>query len=259
MTTRTPADELELTLTPPLAVVTLSRAPRLNALSPTLIEALIAAAQRLAADPSCQVVVLRGEGRAFCAGFDLDALATAAAPTVAEADLGRRLIDAWSTLPQPVIAAVHGACIGGGLLLAAACDLRVAASGTHFSIPELELGLPLAWGGVPRLVRLLGPTVAAQLVFDATGFDAEQALAWRLVNRVVDASALDAQAIAWASRIAQRPGIVLRAAKRRLSGAVEALSPTLGDTSDAADLIAACADPQARAAMQRYVADRRRR
>ncbi len=253
-----PEGELQLSLAPPLAVVTLSRAPRLNALSPPLIDALIDAAHRLGDAQDCHVVLLRGEGRAFCAGFDLDTLAGAAALTVDDADLGRRLVDAWSALPQLAVAAVHGVCVGGGLLLATACDLRIAAAGTRFAIPELDLGLPLAWGGVPRLVRLLGPTLAAQLVFDATPFDAEQALAWRLVNRVVDAQTFDAQARAWAAQLGRHPGVVLRAAKRRFAAAVEALSPTLGDTRDAAELVAARADPQADAVLRRYLAERRR-
>jgi len=244
--------------TPPLAVVTLTRASRLNALSPPLIEALIDTAQQLGGADDCHVVLLRGEGRVFCAGFDLDTLPATASLTVSDADLGRRLIDAWSSLPQLVVAAVHGACIGGGLLLAAACDLRMAAAGTRFAIPELELGLPLAWGGVPRLLRLLGPTLTAQILFDAAPIDAEQALAWRLVNRVVVAQTFDADAHEWASRLGRHPGVVLRATKRRLALAVEALSPALGDTSDAADLIAARADPQADAVLQRYLADRRR-
>jgi enoyl-CoA hydratase/carnithine racemase len=250
-------DELRLTLTPPLAVLTLTRAARLNALSPSLIEALVDAAQRLGAADDCHVVLLRGEGRVFCAGFDLDTLPAAASITVADADLGRRLIDAWSTLPQLAVAAVHGACVGGGLLLAAACDLRIAAAGTRFAVPELELGLPLTWGGVPRLVRLLGPTLAAQVLFDASPFDAGQALAWRLVNRVVDAPAFETAAQDWATQLARHPGFVLRATKRRLAAAVEALSPALGDARDAADLIAARADPQADAALQRYLAARR--
>lgn len=249
---------LRLTLTPPLATVTLTRAARLNALSPPLIEALIDVAQRLGAVDDCHVVLLRGEGRVFCAGFDLDTLPAAAAITAAAADLGRCLIDAWSTLPQLSLAAVHGACVGGGLLLAAACDLRMAAGETRFAIPELELGLPLTWGGVPRLVRLLGPTLAAQVLFDAAPFDAGQALAWRLVNRVVEGPAFEAAAQDWAAQLGRHPGIVLRATKRRLAAAVEALSPALGDTRDAADLIAARADPQADAVLQRYLAARRR-
>jgi len=254
----TSGSELQFTLAPPLATVTLTRAARLNALSPALIEALIDAAHRLGAADDCHVVLLRGEGRVFCAGFDLDTLPAAAALTSADADLGRRLVDAWSTLPQLAVAAVHGACVGGGLLLAAACDLRIAASKTRFAIPELELGLPLAWGGVPRLVRLLGPTLVAQVLFDASPFDAEQALAWRLVNRVVDAPALETAAQEWAAQLGRHPGVALRAAKRRFAAAVEALSPTLGDASDAADLIAARVDPQAEAVRQRYLAARRR-
>lgn len=238
---------------PPVATVTLSRPERLNALSLPAMAKLLDACQHLSHDDDCHVVQLRGVGRAFCAGFDLDALGADAPLDPEGADLGRRLIDAWSALPQVTLAAVHGACIGGGVLLAAACDLRIAARDASFRLPEVELGLPLAWGGMPRLVRLVGPAVAAELVLDASPIDAVQAQQWRLVNRVVDAAHLDAEAAAWARRLASRPPTVLRAVKRRWAQAVEALSPALGDAGDARDLLDALTDPPSQAARAAYL------
>ena len=169
------------------------------------------------------------------------------------------MLEAWGALDAITIAAVQGACVGGGMLLAGACDLRVASSDASFFIPELDLGIPLAWGGVPRLVRLLGPTLAMELVLDGTRFDAAQALAWRFVNRVVDAHALADEARQWAERLARHPPSVLRAIKRRFTGAVEALSPTAGSECDADDLLAALRDPQAQEAMRTYLLKRRDR
>jgi enoyl-CoA hydratase/carnithine racemase len=248
-----PPVTLRLEREPPVATVTLCQPERLNALSPQAMAELLDACQHLAGDTDCHVVRLRGAGRAFCAGFDIDALACAVTHDAEGADLGRRLIDAWSALPQVTLASVHGTCIGGGVLLAAACDLRIAAEDTQFALPEVELGLPLAWAGMPRLVRLVGPAVAAELVLDATPFDAAQALQWRLVNRVVDAAPLDAEAAAWARRLASRPPTVLRAVKRRWAQAVEALSPALGDASDTRDLLDALADPASQAARAAYL------
>ena len=104
------------------------------------------------------MVLVAGEGRAFCAGFDLDEMRGAAATRdKATADLGRRMVEAVEAIPAITVALVQGHCVGGGLLLAAACDLRMAAADAQFSIPELEIGIPLAWGGVPRLGRVVGP------------------------------------------------------------------------------------------------------
>jgi enoyl-CoA hydratase/carnithine racemase len=252
---------LTLELAPPLAVLTLDRPARLNALSPALIDELMAAGAALAARDDCQAILLRGAGRGFCAGFDLDAFGAAGAPPpdAADADQGWRLIDAWAALPQVTLAAVHGPCLGGGLLLAAACDLRIAADDAQFGLPEIELGLPLAWGGVPRLLAQLGPALTAELVLDARRFGSAEALAWRWLNRVVPAANLDDEARAWAGRLAARPARPLRAAKRRLAGLLAAADLPCGRDADAADLLAAPADPEADAARLAILQRQRRR
>lgn len=106
------------------------------------------------------------------------------------------------------IAAIHGWCVGGGMVLAAACDLRVASDHARFSIPEVDLGLPLAWGGVPRLVREIGPARAKELIMTCRAFDAAEAAAIGFVNRVVPAADLveevDAPARSLAAKRMQR-------------------------------------------------------
>ena len=236
----------------------LNRPRQLNALSPALLRELIAASRWLAALPELRVLVLGGEGRAFCAGFDLDAMRAAKAELDHDsADLGRQMVEAFETIPAITLAAVNGHCVGCGLLLAGICDLRIAADDACFSIPEMEIGIPLAWGGVPRLIRLVGPAVALELVLDCNRFDAAQALAWRFVNRVVPAAELDAQAAAWAERLAQRPLQALRSTKRRFAAAADSLCSGAGSEVDAEALRAAFSDPETQAMQQRYIAARR--
>jgi enoyl-CoA hydratase/carnithine racemase len=237
--------------------LSLNRPRKLNALSPQSMQEIIAASRWLAALPDLRVLLLDGEGRAFCAGFDLDAMRGSAAPkTRADTDLGRRMIEAFEAIPAITLATVQGHCIGGGLLLAAACDLRIAADDASFSIPEMEIGIPLGWGGVPRLVRLLGPTVAMELVLDCRPFDAAQALAWRLVNRVVPTQALASSGRDWAERLASRPLAALRATKRRFAQVSEALCPALDSQCDAEDMLAAYGDAETLQVQQRYIAAR---
>src|SRR4029453_6865374 len=106
-----------------------------------------------------RVVVVRGEGRSFSAGFDLDDFAGQAMEMSPRqtAALGRIAAEALTDVRPLTIGAIHGHCVGGGVVLAAACDLRLAADDARFSIPEVDLGIPLAWGGIPRLVRERGP------------------------------------------------------------------------------------------------------
>jgi hypothetical protein len=164
-------DLLTIDTAGPVARLTLTRPEKRNALSPELLEALIDAARALDAQPEVTVAILSGAGRSFCAGFDLNSFAAQEGEgrTRETADLGRRMAEAVTTMRAVTIAQVHGHCVGGGLVLAAACDLRVAAEDTMFSIPEVELGIPLAWGGIPRLVREIGPAMTKELVNATSG------------------------------------------------------------------------------------------
>lgn len=130
-----------------------------------------------------------GEGRSFSAGFDLDDFANPSANFgVREtADLGRIMAETVTAMPQITIAAIQGHCVGGGLVLAASCDLRVAAQNAVFSIPEVDLGIPLAWGGIPRLVREIGPAATKELVITCRRFFPEEAKALGFLNTIVPA------------------------------------------------------------------------
>ena len=176
-----------------VATLVLARPDRLNALSRELLGELVHACHWLEERGDLKVVVVRGDGHAFSAGFDLGDFASGGEGTTARdsADLGRRASEALTDIPQLTVAAIHGHCVGGGVVLAAACDLRVAADDVCFSIPEVDLGIPLAWGGIPRLVRELGPAVTKELVLTCRPFDASEAKALRFVNTVVARDGLD--------------------------------------------------------------------
>jgi enoyl-CoA hydratase/carnithine racemase len=250
-------DFLHLTIDGGVGRLMLNRPRQLNALSPELMREVIAASRWLANLSELRVLVFGGAGRAFCAGFDLKAMRGAQGPTDRQAtDLGRQMIEAFEAIPAITLATVRSHCIGGGMLLAAACDLRIAADDARFSIPEMEIGIPLGWGGVPRLIRLLGPTLAMELVLDCRAFDAAQALAWHFVNHVVPADELESFGAAWARRLAQRPLNALRTTKQRFAAATESLCPGAGSEADADALLAAYGDAETQAAQQRYIAAR---
>jgi enoyl-CoA hydratase/carnithine racemase len=251
---------LYVTVDGPLAHLTLNRPARLKALSRVLLAELADAAHWLDARPSVKVVVVHGEGRAFCAGFDLDDFTTADpdVPVTAGAELGRIMADAVTDMRALTIAAVHGWCVGGGLVLAAACDLRLAAHDARFSIPEVDLGIPLAWGGIPRLVRELGPAVTKELVLTCRPFGAEEAHALRFLNRVVPADRLVAEAAALAAELASKPWFSLRATKAQVNAVMDEIAGTRRNANDADTLVAALADDESRAASRAYLARRTR-
>ena len=243
-----------------VATLLLDRPDKLNALSRTLLTELVVASSWLDAVAGLKVVVVRGAGRAFSAGFDLADFATPdphLSPRDA-ADLGRLATDALADVRPLTIAAVHGHCVGGGVVLAAACDLRVAAESARFSIPEVDLGIPLAWGGIPRLVRELGPAVTKELVLTCRPFGAAEAHALRFVNRVVPDDELDSTVAALAHELASKPGFALRTTKQQVNAVVEEMAGTRRNANDADTLVVAAADPESRDASRRYLERRRR-
>jgi enoyl-CoA hydratase/carnithine racemase len=245
----------------PVATVVLDRADRLNALSRLLLQEVALACRWLDDRHDIKVVVLRGAGRAFSAGFDLDDFAGRSAEMSVRdtADLGRLAAEALTGVRQLTIAAIHGHCVGGGLVLAAACDLRVAADDARFSIPEVDLGIPLAWGGIPRLVRELGPAITKELVLTCRPFDAAEAKALRFLNTVVPRAELDRTVAELAQALAAKPGFALRTTKQQVNAVTEELAGTGRSANDADTLVAALDDAESVATSRRYLAGRGRR
>jgi enoyl-CoA hydratase/carnithine racemase len=201
-----------------------------------------------------KVVVVRGEGRAFSAGADLSLFAGPAAISDRDAaDAGRRMVEAVEAIPAVTVARLHGHCIGGALVLAAACDLRVAAADTTFSIPEIDLGIPLAWGGIPRLVRELGPARTKELVMTGRPFGADEALAAGLLNRVVPAAELDETVERLMSELWAKSRLPLLAAKRHVDAVTQQMVGTVRSWADADGLLAGLQDEESRAAAAAYL------
>ena len=182
-----------------LATLTLNRPDKLNALTPDLFVALRGHLENLAADPTVGCVVVEGAGRSFCAGHDLDAIASGdRAPS---RHYEPETVDALERLPQPTIARLHGHCFTGGLELALACDILIAAETTTLGDTHGQWGLAPIWGMSVRLPERVGRSVAKRLMFTSQRVDGTEAAAIGLVDRCVPDDGLDAAVADLAGRI----------------------------------------------------------
>jgi enoyl-CoA hydratase/carnithine racemase len=189
--------------------------PPVNAMSRAFMGELAAALDRAAADPEVRVIVVTsGLPGMFSGGADIRELeGLDAAGCAAFIALGHGLLGRIGAIPKPVIAAVNGVCVGGGMELAMACDLRVAAASARFGQPEVNLGVVSGWGGTQRLPRLVGKTRGLELLFTGEQIPAEQALAIGLVNRVVADDRLLGETRALALRLAEKSPVALAKVK----------------------------------------------
>lgn len=241
----------------PVAHIVFQRPDRLNALTLQVQEDVITTATELAGDPTLRVVVVRGDGGTFTAGADLGMLRelhAAGDADPAHADLGRRMVDAVEAIPAVTIARLEGHCVGGGVVLAAACNLRVAATDTYFSIPEVDLGIPLAWGAVPRLVREIGPARTLELIGTCRPFTADEAHAMGFVNRVVPREDLSDAVDGLVAVLVAKPDYALKTVTKTVRAAAEALAAATGRTADADLLLGAAGDEEGARAAQAYIA-----
>lgn len=190
---------------------------KLNALSPGMAEDGIEVISAYAADPAIKVVIMRGSGtRAFISGGDIKSFGTTradpeAARIAREAPgkLRRMMLD----LEKPLIAMIHGYCLGGGLGMALNADLRFAASDAQFSVPAAVRGIAYAPDGLKQLVDLVGPSIAKDIMFSARRLKTEEALRIGLINRVVEADELEAVTVAYAETLAANAPLSIRASK----------------------------------------------
>ena len=237
----------------PVGTLALNVPAKLNPLSVACLRELADAARWFDGHDQVKAVIVRGNGRAFTAGADLAAFTGGGGVDRAGADAGRLMAEALTAMKAVTIAAIHGHCVGGGVVLAAACDLRVAAEDVRFVIPEVDLGIPLAWGGIPRLVREIGPAATRDLVMTCRPFGAVEAQALGFVNRVVPDSELDDAVENLARQLAAKSAYTLRATLLAVDAAAEALVPTGGAWNDADSLAAARRDPESREVARRYL------
>jgi len=242
-----------------LGRLTLDRPEKLNPLSTQALTELAAAARWFDERPEAKVVIVAGAGRAFSAGADLGTFAgPQEVPLRDAADRGREMAEALENMRALTIASIQGWCVGGGLVLAAACDLRVAAEDARFSIPEVDLGIPLAWGGIPRLVREIGPALTKELVLTCRPFDAAEAKAAGFLNRVVPAGELEKTVLELARSLASKASHALFSTKRHVNAVTDQMVGTMRSWSDADGLVTAFNDAECAAARRDYLHARRR-
>ncbi|HYW02525.1 MAG TPA: enoyl-CoA hydratase/isomerase family protein [Gammaproteobacteria bacterium] len=254
-------ETLAATADGPVGYLTLDRPARLNALGPRTMQELVEAAQWFDTQDHVRVVVLSGRGRAFCAGADLKDPPTAgSAPDSGHpwarrreiGQLGLRMADAVERMRAVTVARLHGYVVGGGLVLASACDLRVAAEDTVFSIPEVDLGIPLAWGGIPRLVREIGPAMTKELVMTCRRFSAAEARALGFLNRVVPGGELDETVAELAAGVAEKPVVPVVITKDHVNAVVRNMSGAASAFADGDVLMGISRDPDSQAAREAY-------
>ena len=213
-----------------LARVSFNRPRHLNAYNMEMRDELYQVLTAISDDPEVRVVLLRGEGRAFCAGADLTEFGTAPSLAIArevrwERDVWRAFLD----VPVPMIAAIHGYCLGSGVEMALLCDLRIAAADAVFGMPEVGLGMIPAAGGTQTLARYLGIPHALDLLLTRRRIDADEARRVGLVSRVVPRARLETEAETVAEgllshdrdAVVAAKEAVVRGADLSLSGALE--------------------------------------
>ena len=222
-----------------IAVVRFDRGDNVNAFSQQAMRELRDVPRDFEDDLETSVVILTGSAKAFSAGFDLkdtegrqrDQLSVG--ERIHRQRLGPKMCKAWHEMDQVTIAAIEGHCIGGGAALVVSLDFRTCGKSAHFRIPEVELGMNMSWGSVPRMLALMGPARTKQAVILASDrIGAAEALDWGLVENVVeDGQALNA-AMEFAERVAQQPPIPVRMTKRTVNRFAHALDD-LGAHMDA--------------------------
>jgi len=213
-----------------IAVVRFDRGDNINALSHQAMRELRDVPRDFEDDLETSVVILTGSAKAFSAGFDLKDPDSRARDLLSVGErvnrqrLGPRMCKAWQDMDQVTIAAIEGHCIGGGAALVVALDFRFCGKGAHFRIPEVELGMNMSWGSIPRMLALMGPARTKQAVILASDrIGAAEALDWRLVEKVVEDGTVLAAAMDFAGRIARQPPIPVRMTKSTVNRLAHAL------------------------------------
>jgi enoyl-CoA hydratase/carnithine racemase len=212
-----PEQTLLVSLDGPVATITLNRPEKLNALTLPMLAALDDALLAIDDDAAVRVVVIKGSGtKAFSAGADVVAWSS-----LAPLDMwrtwtrtGHRVMERLESLRQPTIAALNGIAYGGGLELALACDLRLAADHVKLAAPEVGIATVPGWGMTTRLATVVGPARAKQMILTGLPIDADRAALWGLVSEVVPAADLDTATDDLAARIAAQAPVAVQIAKQ---------------------------------------------
>lgn len=240
--------------------LTFNQPERRNAMSLEMWQGVGDALEAFAGDPEVRVIVLRGAGgRAFVSGADIsefDRHRASAEQKREYAQITARGNRWLRQVEKPVIALIEGYCIGGGLAVALTTDVRIATPDSQFGIPAAKLGLGYDFGGLATLARLVGPSVARDILFSARFLPAEEALRVGLINRIVERERIEVEVRAYAGLIAQNAPLTVRAAKAALREWER--EPADRDLGRVAALVDACFDSEDYAEGRRAFAEKRR-
>lgn len=223
-----------------IAIVSFDRGIAANPLSYQLMRELTEAARSFEDDHQTSAIILRGGSDNFSLGFDLKdpEVVRMNDATLAERRMvvatGRRMCQAWEDLQPLTISAMEGWCVGGGVALAVATDLRVISRSGRMYVPEVERGMNMSWGSVPRITNLVGPARAKRIIVLAEQMDAEKAVHFGLADELADAGSTFDQAMQLAERAAAMPPVALRMCKRDINAYANALATVAshGDYDD---------------------------
>lgn len=235
-----------------IASITFNRSEKLNAINENVLDELEDILRDLGKDSTTRIAILSGVGRAFSAGADLDMLSSMSNKEGKEEFLwrekrrfgkkGSRVMKELENLEQITIAAINGYAIGGGFAVALACDFRIASEDASMWIPEVDLGVPMTWGTIPRLVSLMGPSMAMEFTLICDRVSAKEALEMGLVNKIVPRGEALKAAKEFAEKILSKPPIAVLLTK----STVKAISSSgLGDVTFCdPDFLQICAESQ---------------
>ena len=233
-----------------VGLIRLNRPRQYNALNTTLLGELGTALEQYESDDSINVVIITGSEKAFAAGADIAEMVGKSGKEMLQMIQSVSGWKAISTFSKPTICAVSGMALGGGFELALQCDILIAAKGAKFALPEVNLGVIPGAGGTQRVARLVGKSLAMEMVLNARPMLAEEALQRGIVSRVVDADKIEEEVVKLASQLASRAAMAVRAGKACVNKAInstleeglayeqKAFFP-LFDTDDAKNMMAA--------------------
>ena len=203
-----------------IAVITLNRPDVLNALNLEILKELNKVLEEIRKNSKIRAIVVTGAGRAFSSGADLGG-AMDEAVIRERIEFGQKVFDKIEEFDKPVVAAIQGYCLAGGMELALACDMRIASEDARFALTETKIGLISAWGGVVRLPRVVGRGYAAEMILTAQRIDAHEAYRIGLVNKVVSQDELRSTAMWTAGTLATKAPVAIKLSKEILAKAFE--------------------------------------
>lgn len=231
-----------VTRRPPIGIIAINRPEVRNALNLETWRRLGQAAQTLAGDDAIRTIILRGsDPQAFISGADIsefESVRADAAQARAYREVTRQALNALTDVPKPTIAMIAGICMGGGVQVALACDLRFAAAGTRFGISAVRLGLAYPLEGVAKLAAVTGPANASDILLSGRHFEADEALAMGLINRIVALDELETQTLGYAERLTANAPLSMAAAKFAIAQMLK--GPEDRDSARGEEMIAAC-------------------